>query len=247
MTWKVLPPQGQKVIPRIPPGLRVYAIGDIHGRVDLLKSLFERIDATLKAFPIDQSIHVLLGDYIDRGSNSRDVIETLISRRRQHSTVFLKGNHESYAMQFLNDPATLPEWVAAGGTTTLLSYGVSPPTRRKPQRDDDVAAAFRQALPESHRRFIGGLALSFTCGGYFFTHAGVRPGIALNRQREQDLLWIREEFLSHEQDFGKVIVHGHTPSETVDIRCNRINVDTGAYATGRLGCLVLQGDQVAVI
>jgi serine/threonine protein phosphatase 1 len=234
-------------MPQIPRGLRVYAIGDIHGRADLLQSLFERIDATLRGFPIDQSIHVFLGDYIDRGPNSCGVIEALLSRRRRHSTVFLKGNHESYATQFLNDPAMLPEWIAAGGTSTLLSYGVCPPTRRKPQRDDDVAAAFRQALPESHRRFIAGLAISFTCGGYFFTHAGVRPGIALDRQHEHDLLWIREAFLLHDQDFGKVVVHGHTPSETVDIRCNRINVDTGAYATGRLSCLVLQEDKVAVI
>ena len=234
-------------MPQLPQGLRVYAIGDIHGRADLLQSLFARIDATLRGFPIDQSIHVFLGDYIDRGPNSREVIETLLTRRRQHSSVFLKGNHESYATQFLNDPGMLPEWIAAGGTSTLLSYGVCPPTRRKPQRDDDVAAAFRQALPESHRRFMAGLAISFTCGGYFFTHAGVRPGIALDRQHEHDLLWIREAFLLHDQDFGKVVVHGHTPSETVDIRCNRINVDTGAYATGRLSCLVLQDDKVAVI
>jgi serine/threonine protein phosphatase 1 len=235
------------VKPRIPGGTRIYAIGDVHGRADLLRALFARIDASLKAYPVKQSVQVLLGDYIDRGPNSREVIDALIARRRQHPMVYLKGNHESYAVQFLSDPSVLSEWTQAGGINTLLSYGVKPSTRDEPKQQRDVAWAFCQALPESHRQFMQNLELSFTCGDFFFTHAGVRPGIPLREQREQDLLWIREDFLLHEEDFGKIIVHGHTPAKEPDIRPNRINIDTGAYATGRLTCLVLQGDRMAII
>jgi serine/threonine protein phosphatase 1 len=110
-----------------------------------------------------------------------------------------------------------------------------------------AADAFRRALPDSHRNFMQGLALSFTCGDFFFAHAGVRPGIPLRQQRPEDLLWIREEFLLHEEDFGKIVVHGHTPAREPDVRPNRINIDTGAYATGRLTCLVLEGEQISFL
>jgi serine/threonine protein phosphatase 1 len=244
---KALAPPVQKAKPRIPAGIRVYAIGDIHGRLDLLETLFERIDASVKAYPIKHALHVFLGDYIDRGPNSREVIDALIARKRQHAIVYLKGNHESYAVQFLGDPTVLSEWTSAGGINTLLSYGVKPPTRDKPRHEREVAAAFSEALPDNHRQFLRSLGLSFTCGDYFFAHAGVRPGIPLREQREHDLLWIREDFLLYEEDFGKIIVHGHTPALKPDIRPNRINIDTGAYATGRLTCLVLQGERMAII
>jgi serine/threonine protein phosphatase 1 len=243
LPWNLLASPQQEAKPRIPNGMRIYAIGDVHGRVDLLNAAFERIDATLKAHPIKQSVQVFLGDYIDRGPNSREVIDALIARKKQHAMVCLKGNHESYAVQFLSDPSVLEEWKQFGGTSTLLSYQVNPSSRNDPQPPEEVVKAFRQALPTSHRRFLEGLGLSFTCGDFFFTHAGVRPGIPLGQQREQDLLWIREDFLLHEEDFGKIIVHGHTPAKEPDVRPNRINIDTGAYATGRLTCLVLQADR----
>lgn len=247
LVWKVLAQPAQKVKPRIPDDTRIYAIGDVHGRADLLGEMFSAIDDNLRAYPIKQAVQVLLGDYIDRGPNSREVIEALISRRRRHAMVYLKGNHESYAVQFLSDPSVLSEWKQVGGMNTLLSYGVKPSTRDDPRQQQDVAAAFRQALPESHYRFMQGLALSFTCGDFFFTHAGVRPGIPLRQQREHDLLWIRDDFLLHEEDFGKVIVHGHTPTKEPDVRPNRVNIDTGAFATGKLSCLVLQGDRMVII
>jgi serine/threonine protein phosphatase 1 len=231
----------------VPRGIRIYAIGDVHGRADLLCALFERIDASLKAFPVRQPIQVLLGDYIDRGPDSRGVIDALIARRRKHMMVCLKGNHESYAVQFLADPTVFSEWTQVGGINTLLSYGVKPSTRDDPKQESQLSEAFSRALPKSHLQFMRALELSFTCGDFFFVHAGVRPGIALRDQREQDLLWVRDEFLMHEEDFGKIIVHGHTPSKDPDIRGNRINIDTGAYATGRLSCLVLQGDRMVVI
>ena len=247
MTWNVLGSPVQKAKPRVPDGIRIYAIGDIHGRADLLSAIFTRVDYSLKANPVKEAVHVLLGDYIDRGPNSREVIDALIARRRQHMMICLKGNHESYAIRFLSDPCVLSEWKQVGGINTLLSYGVKLSARDDPQRRQDVATAFRQALPESHYGFLQGLALSFTCGDFFFTHAGVRPGIPLGTQREQDLLEIRKDFLLHEEDFGKCIIHGHTPAKEPDFRPNRINIDTGAYATGRLTCLALQDDQIAII
>jgi serine/threonine protein phosphatase 1 len=206
-----------------------------------------RIDDDLKARPIADSVQVFLGDYIDRGPNSRQVIDLLIARRRQHNVLFLKGNHEECALQFLSDPTMLSAWRDMGGLSTLVSYGVAPTRRNDPQSQHEASTAFRQALPDSHRRFIQGLALSFSCGDFFFVHAGARPGIPLQKQSQQDLLWIRDDFLMHEEDFGMVVVHGHTPLYEPDIRRNRINIDTGAYATGRLTCLVLEEDDMALL
>jgi serine/threonine protein phosphatase 1 len=247
LRWNVLRPRVQEAKPRVPDGTRIYAVGDVHGRADLLQGLLARIDSDLKAYPIEQSLQIFLGDYIDRGGHSREVLDLLIARKRQHSMLYLKGNHETFAIQFLSAPWVFSDWKHVGGINTLLSYGVTPPASDDPRDQVDAAKAFSRALPESHGRFLQGLALSFTCGDYFFAHAGVRPGIPLRMQRQQDLLWIREEFLLHEETFGKVVVHGHTPAKEPDVRANRINIDTGAYATGRLTCLVLQSDQIAFI
>jgi serine/threonine protein phosphatase 1 len=230
--------------PRVPSGRRIYAVGDIHGRADLLSDLFKRIDDDLRTRPIADSIQIFLGDYIDRGPNSRQVIELLIAREQRCDVLFLKGNHEDYALQFLSDPTLLPEWQNIGGFNTLLSYGVMTRDRDDPKSQHKVWIALRQAMPNSHCRFIQGLALSFTCGDFFFVHAGARPGIPLQRQSQRDLLWIRDDFLLYEGDFGMIVVHGHTPMYKPDIRSNRINIDTGAYATGRLTCLVLEGDSM---
>ena len=231
----------------MPPGMRIYAIGDVHGRADLLTDLFSRIDRDLKAHPIAQSAQVLLGDYIDRGPHSRQVVDLLITRQQGHNVLFLKGNHEAYASRFLSDPTVLPEWKLVGCASTLVSYGVTHTAGDNPHSQREVAKALREAMPDSHRRFIQGLGLSFTCGDFFFVHAGVRPGIPLQKQSEQDLLWIRDDFLFHEEDFGKIIVHGHTAAMEPEIRPNRINIDTGAYATGRLTCLVLEGDRMSFL
>jgi serine/threonine protein phosphatase 1 len=231
----------------VPEGIRIYAIGDIHGRADLLADMFARIDADRADFPAEKAIHVFLGDYVDRGPSSRDVLDLLIKRRSQYPGAYLKGNHESYLVEFLKNPAVFAEWRHYGGVDTLLSYGLA--SSRNPNEQECIALASRldRALPEVHRRFLGALALSFTCGDFFFVHAGVRPGIALARQAETDLLWIREEFLLHERAYEKTIVHGHTPVIEPDIRPNRINIDTGAYATGRLTCLVLERNHIRFI
>jgi serine/threonine protein phosphatase 1 len=246
LRWGLLSsPAKKRAKPRTPIGERIYAVGDIHGRADLLAALFARIDDDLSARPIGDTVQVFLGDYIDRGPDSRRVLDLLIDRQRQHKVVCLKGNHELYAVQALSEPSVLPEWLKMGGIATLLSYGVRPPTRDDDaQAQREAVAAFRRALPDSHHHFLLHLAPSFSYGDYFFAHAGVRPEVPLQQQYERDLLWIRDDFLLHEEDFGKVVVHGHTPAPEPDIRPNRINIDTGAYATGRLTCLVLENDQM---
>jgi serine/threonine protein phosphatase 1 len=228
---------------RVPDGTRIYAVGDLHGRVDLLDRLFANIDDDLVTFPATRAIHVFLGDYVDRGPDSRFVLDRLIERGQTHEVVCLKGNHELFLLNFFSNPETLTHWRQYGGLDTLMSYGVVPPFN--PTADQLAALAERlyQAMPDAHLEFLDRLKTSFTCGDYFFVHAGVRPHVALAEQQEQDLLWIRDEFLQYEQDFEKIIVHGHTPVNEADIRPNRINIDTGAYATGLLTCLILEGDK----
>ena len=245
--WNWLASDLPKTKPRVPDGMRVYAVGDVHGRADLLSELFMRIDDDLRARPTVDSVQVFLGDYIDRGPNSRQVIDLLIARRRQHEVLFLKGNHEDCVLRFFTDPTVLSEWQNMGGLSTLLSYGVMGTRGDDPKSPHDVSTTLRRAMPDSHCRFIEGLALSFTCGDFFFVHAGARPGIPLQRQSRWDLLWIRDDFLLHEENFGMVVVHGHTPIYEPEIRWNRINIDTGAYATGRLTCLVLEGDDMGFL
>ena len=246
MVWNVLAPRAVKSKPQIPDGTRIYAIGDVHGRVDLLREMFSAIDDSLISHPIDNVVQVLIGDYIDRGPSSREVIDDLIARGRRHTMVCLKGNHENYAIRFIADPSVLSEWKQVGGMSTLLSYGLRPTARDDPETRQEMSAAFRSTLPESHRRFLQNLPLTYSCGDYFFAHAGVRPGVPLVEQREQDLLWIREDFAAR-----RGFRQGHRPrpytSQKADVRPNRINIDTGAFATGRLTCLVLQGDEMAVI
>jgi serine/threonine protein phosphatase 1 len=232
---------------QVPEGVRVYAIGDIHGRADLLAEMFANIDASLADFSADKAIHVFLGDYVDRGPQSREVLDLLIARRRQYPAVCLKGNHEGYFVEFLKNPAILDEWRRYGGLDTLLSYGFAPSLKPDAPESSALSSGLNRDLPESHRLFLNSLALSFTCGDFFFAHAGVRPGIPISRQAQEDLLSIRDDFLLHEGAYEKVVVHGHTPVVSPDIRPNRINIDTGAYATGRLTCLILESDRMSFI
>ncbi|WP_026605752.1 metallophosphoesterase family protein [Methylocapsa acidiphila] len=235
------------VRPAVPDGLRIYATGDIHGRADLLDQLFLRIDQDLEARPIERAVEVFLGDYIDRGPDSAGVLNRLIRRAETHQTLCLKGNHEVCLVEFLENPAILKDWARFGALTTLLSYGLKPSINAGPMEQAALAEELSRTIPASHRRFLAELPLSFTCGDYFFVHAGVRPGAPLSRQRDEDLLWIREDFLAHEEPFEKVIVHGHTPTKDPEVRPNRIGIDTGAYATGRLTCLWLEGDNIGFL
>lgn len=243
MIRRLLKGRRSKRLPRLPEGTRIYAIGDVHGRADLLDRLLSRIDAHIVAYPVVRPVHLLVGDYIDRGPASREVLDLLINCAQGREMVFLRGNHDTFIDEFLTNPGVLRDWSRIGGLETLMSYGLQPSINADATIQKELANGLDRALPEAHRVFLKGLVSSFTCGGYFFAHAGVRPGIPLAKQRDDDLLWIRDEFLLHEEDFGKIVVHGHTPVRELDIRPNRINIDTGAYVTGRLTCLVLEGDR----
>lgn len=223
---------------------RLYAIGDIHGRSDLLGRMIEAIGSDVAERPAGSALTVTVGDYIDRGPDSRGVIERLTSNPFATPYVALKGNHEALLESFLRDPAVADHWRHLGGLETLHSYGVDVAPVMRGRDYAGAAEALRGRMPQAHAAFIAALRTSLTVGRYFVCHAGVRPGIALPRQSEDDLLWIRDEFLASRADFGKIVVHGHTPAENPEIRPNRINVDTGAFMTGRLTCAVLEASSV---
>src|SRR5262249_52970374 len=153
--------------------------------------------------------------------------------------ICLRGNHETFIPRFLNDPSIFDEWRRLGGLETVVSYGIKPKVADRKIDHADLQTAFNRALPEKHRLFLADTKTHFSCGDYFFVHAGVRPKIPLAEQKDDDLLWIREDFLSYKKTFSKIVVHGHTPVVQPEILPNRINIDTGAYATGRLSCLVI--------
>jgi serine/threonine protein phosphatase 1 len=233
--------------PRLPDGIRIYAISDIHGCADLLQQIFTVIDRDLTTIGSRRAIHVFLGDYIDRGPNSNLTIDLLIERARKHEAVFLKGNHEALLLDVLKDPSRLEEWRHYGGLQTLTSYGLRPSLNPDAAEQTELINQLALIIPPHQRRFFSGLRLRFVCGDFFFVHAGIRPGVLLAKQEEYDLLWIREEFLASEVHFGKYVIHGHTPVREPDIRPNRANIDTGAYATGNLTLLTIQGDSLLAL
>src|SRR5262245_16121180 len=241
-TSHIAAPQGSA-----PEGTRIYAIGDIHGRLDLLDSVLARIDTDMGGHPASNAIRVFLGDYIDRGPDSKRVLDRLVDSCVTHPTACSMGNPEAFRREFLKDPDVFTVWMPSVGLATLLSYGLTPKIGTDAQDQQELASELERILPSSHREFLSGLKQWFTCGDFFFVHAGIRPGICLTEQSEDDLLWIREDFLSSEDHFGKIVVHGHTPVMEPDVRPNRINIDTGAYATGRLSCLVLESDRIRFI
>lgn len=224
-----------------PEGLRIYAIGDIHGRADLLARLSKSIGDDLRAGDYGEAITVFLGDYVDRGRDSREVIDRLARRDFPTPIVTLRGNHEDAMLRFLEDPAMLDQFVMFGGLMTLVSYGVDPEAEMKAGGPRAVHAAFLARFPQEHRRFLQETEMSVEYGDYFFCHAGVRPNVPLDRQDPGDLMWIRYEFLNYRGDFGKVIVHGHTPHAHVQNHEHRINLDTHAYKSGVLTAVVLEG------
>ncbi|MCW5693233.1 MAG: serine/threonine protein phosphatase [Pseudolabrys sp.] len=218
---------------------RIYAIGDIHGRLDLL-------DRAIAAIGRDVAEHgpaaltVTLGDYVDRGSDPFGVIERLSANPFPTDFVALKGNHEELFERFLIDPGIAGHWRRLGCLETLHSYGVRVADLMMGVNYEKASQALNVALPATHRAFLDGLKTSFDSERYFFCHGGVRPGVPLARQSDEDLLWIRDDFLNSTADFGKIVVHGHTPVREPDVRANRINIDTGAFITGRLTCIALE-------
>jgi serine/threonine protein phosphatase 1 len=227
-----------------PAGARLYAIGDIHGRADLLDDLLARIEADRNGAPARL---IFLGDYVDRGPHARAVIDRLCALQGADH-VFLRGNHEAAMLNFIEAPETGAHWLRIGGDATLVSYGVAPPPRdASPAALQEAAAALRAALPPAHVSFLNSLVLTAQFGDYVFVHAGLRPGRPLEEQTEEDMLEIRKPFLNGAGRWPFVVVHGHSPVERAHRDERRIAVDTGAYATGRLSAVRLDGDQVAFI
>lgn len=227
--------------PSISPGSRVYAIGDIHGSLAPLRSVQERILAHAEAHPIARKTLVYLGDYVDRGTDSRAVLELLTAAPLSgFDHVFLKGNHEHELLRFLGEGDN-PSWLKYGGKETIYSYGAKPPD---PPTDRDALLKARVELASKispdHLRFLTALKPYYIDGDYLFVHAGVKPGVPVKEQSEADLLGIRDEFLNSSLAFEKMIVHGHSASYQVEFRENRIGIDTGAFAGGHLTCLVLE-------
>jgi len=244
------PVQVNGYVAQVPSGRRVYAVGDIHGRADLLMRLLQdlRTDARHGEYE-GRPILIFLGDYIDRGFQSKDVIDILLSNMLSpFETYFLKGNHEQAMLQFMGDPGVGPTWAKFGGSETLVSYGVRPP-RMQTSVDEwrQACEDLHTVLPPEHLHFLSNLDLSVRIGDYVFVHAGVRPGVPLEAQSEQDLLWIREDFLMDKRPLGATIVHGHTPASRPYKDGRRVGLDTGAYLSGKLTAARFEHDSVEFI
>lgn len=237
-------------LPSIPEGRTIYAVGDVHGRADLLAELMALIEADAGALGPARPVLVFLGDYVDRGPDSRGVVDQVLAlidagRYEVHA---LKGNHEHALSRFLEDPAVGPAWVSYGGLATVGSYlgtAVSLPTDEAGW--EAMRAQLADAMPERHRAFLESLELYYVAGDYCFVHAGLKPGVPLEQQEEMDLIAIRREFLSARRPFEKFIVYGHTPNLEPAIEDHRIGIDTGAFATGVLTCLKLTGTERAIL
>ncbi|MCB4820133.1 metallophosphoesterase family protein [Roseicella aerolata] len=221
----------------LPPGLRVYAIGDVHGCADQLAALHAQIAEDARLRPVEQVVLVHLGDYVDRGEDSAGVLERLLAPPPVPGAevVNLLGNHEVMMLDACDPrspPGALPFWLENGGAETLASYETS------------AEDPFWEAIPREHLALLRGCALRWSAGDYLFVHAGIRPGVPLDRQDPFDLIWIREPFLSFEGDLPQVVVHGHTPAVAPSVRSHRIGIDTGACFGGDLTCLVLEGQRL---
>ncbi|MDQ4086641.1 MAG: serine/threonine protein phosphatase [Pseudomonadota bacterium] len=231
----------QRQAPVGKPGARAYAVGDIHGCLDLLEELLARIEEDSDSRPPKRTFIVFLGDLIDRGPASAGVVERLRNYRPDFATpVFIAGNHEEVMLRVLGgEPEILPDWLQFGGAECLQSYGIDPSALKRLEPDEAVRRIKAQ-LPQAHVEFLESFADTFRFGDYLFVHAGIRPGIDLEHQDQFDLRWIREPFLSDPEEHGLVVVHGHTIVDQVEERPNRIGLDTGAYRNGVLTALGIE-------
>lgn len=232
------------ILPRTPPGWRAYAIGDVHGRLDLLDRLLDAIAAERNSRPAGKIAIVMLGDLIDRGPDSRGVVERLRNLDPSLGKLYcLMGNHEEVLLRILSgERGLVQDWLMFGGAECLASYGVDArQVGRLPERE--ALALVKRAIPANHAQFMSSFADTLRFGDYLFVHAGIRPGVPLEAQKQIDLRWIRGDFLDHHGAFEKIVIHGHTISMEIEERPNRIGIDTGAYRTGRLTALALEDDR----
>ncbi len=225
----------------LPPGRRVYAIGDIHACARQLADLHEIVAEDLARRPVDSVLLLHIGDYVDRGPDTAGVLDRLVGGDpvAGAETINILGNHDDTMLHALSgDRAAATDWLFAGGRPTLESYGVGPESPRE---------SWRAAVPASHFDFLEGLPLRHQEGGYLFVHAGIRPGVPLEQQSREDLLRIRQPFLYTERDLGVVVVHGHTPVKEPQVRHNRIAIDTGAVFGGLMTCVVLEAETIGFL
>lgn len=224
----------------IPAGERVYAVGDIHGRLDLFERMIAAIEADDAACGDARTTVILLGDLVDRGPHSAGVVARAREWQRQRSVRILAGNHEEMFLKSFTDVDVLRHFLRFGGKETVLSYGLDPVAYRAAEVEE-VQAMINATVSEEERAYLAGFEDTIAIGDYLFVHAGINPANPIDGQLIKDLRWIREPFLSHPQPFGAVVVHGHTITDAPVDRGNRIGVDTGAYISGRLTALVLEG------
>jgi len=244
---KLKKPSRETTKPCIPAGQRVYCIGDIHGRADLLADIHQQILADAKDFKGTKYL-VYLGDYVDRGPDTKQVLDLLLEEPMPgFEAVYLQGNHELILLSFIEHPEATASWLSFGGREALNSYGI--PLAHIPGRREVFALAtrFDEVLPDTHREFLQNCQNSWQCGDYYFVHAGIRPGVALERQLTEDQLWIRDEFLASTKDHGATIVHGHSIVAEPELLPNRIGIDTGAFRSGVLTCLVLEAHEQRIL
>jgi serine/threonine protein phosphatase 1 len=223
--------------------MRLYIIGDIHGRSDLLDRIVDEINRDVDKVGDRECLTITLGDYVDRGPDSRGVLDRLSRNPFPTKYIALKGNHEVLLEAFLQDSSVADLWRRFGGLETLYSYGIPTNDLMLGRGFDEAAHALSAAISEEHLAFFASLKPCVSIGTYFLCHAGVRPGVPLGQQNVDDLLWIRDEFLNSKQNFGKIVIHGHSPNALPEVRPNRVNIDTGAFATGRLTCVIVDGNR----
>jgi len=232
--------------PPAPAGTLLYAIGDIHGRSDCLARAHDLIDRDVaRRGSSDQATEIYIGDYVDRGPDSKGVLDCLVARSNKARLVALRGNHEIIMESFLRGETSFEDWRRLGGLETILSYGVD--ARDLLAKGGVQPRDLAEKVPVSHLRFISSLVSVHTAGDYCFVHAGLKPGVEIEGQLIADLAWIRDDFLRFSGNFGAIVVHGHSPVTSVDFLQNRINIDTGAYMTNRLSVLRIDADGVMVL
>jgi serine/threonine protein phosphatase 1 len=228
----------------LPDGVRAYAVGDIHGRLDLLDRLLDDIAADDERRPAAATQLVFLGDLIDRGPDSAGVVERLLGfSRRQAPVRFLMGNHEEVFLRVLaGDVRAMRFLLRIGGRATVMSYGFEPEEYASLDFEG-LTARLIERVPAEHVAFLQSFEEMIELGDYLFVHAGIRPGVDLAGQQAADLRWIRDDFLDCRDDHGKLVIHGHSITDEVDVRANRIGIDTGAFESGRLTAIGLEGSE----
>lgn len=242
-------PSGSSNLPEAAIGDRIYAVGDIHGRFDLWQDLLGQIRDHSSSLDNRKSRQIIiLGDMIDRGEQSREVLEALYTAQRNRKVTVLLGNHEEAMLRAIDgEPGAMRSWLKFGGDATLRSFDIDPPGRNDEFDPIELARTFTNKIPEKWIDWLRSRPISARSNDYFFCHAGIKPGVVLKKQSRSDMLWIRNSFLNSDAAHGVVIVHGHSITPDIELRHNRIGVDTGAYRTGMLTAVYLEEKKCGVM